>query len=230
LSVRQRKPRVLRSRSAAFRLVALSAVLACAAAEIVFCASPSWAEEGGAGNGVGNSGGLGNSGAASSNGGATGGNGAISGGGGGHGASPHVLWLPNATERWLSNSAARFTAPLRVFLKGAQRASAHAASDLAKTGRTTIGAPLNWLAGKVKTSPNDQDKAMAAVRSGEIVPLESVLKTVEKSVPGDVLSVDLSHDVVGSWNYKITVLTPQGYYRDVNVDAGSNNVTSIRSH
>ena len=70
---------------------------------------------------------------------------------------------------------------------------------------------------------------MAAVRSREIVPLESVLKTVEKSVPGDVLSVDLSHDVVGSWNYKITVLTPQGYYRDVNVDAGSNNVTSIRS-
>ena len=130
----------------------------------------------------------------------------------------------------MTNSAARLTAPLRVFLKRTQRASAHAASDLVKTGQTTISAPLNWLAGKVKTSPDDQDKAMAAVRSGEIVPLASVLKTVEKSVPGDVLNVDLSHDVVGSWNYKITVLTPQGYYRDVNVDAGSNNVTSIRPH
>jgi uncharacterized membrane protein YkoI len=130
----------------------------------------------------------------------------------------------------LTNSAARLTAPLRVFLKRTQRASAHAASDLAKTGQSTISAPLNWLAGRIKTAPDDQDKAMAAVRSGEIVPLASVLKTVEKSVPGDVLNVSLSHDVVGTWNYKITVLTPQGYYRDVNVDAGSNNVTSIRPH
>ena len=78
--------------------------------------------------------------------------------------------------------------------------------------------------------PDDQDKAMAAVRNGEIVPLASVLKTVEKSVQGDVLNVALSHDVVGTWNYTITVLTPQGYYRDVNVDAGNNNVTSIRPH
>jgi uncharacterized membrane protein YkoI len=150
---------------------------------------------------------------------------------GGRGPSNvHIQWFGAAGQRWLTNSAARLTAPLRVFLKRTQRASAHAASDLVKTGQTTISAPLNWLAGKVKTPPDDQDKAMAAVRSGEIVPLASVLKTVEKSVPGDVLNVDLSHDVVGSWNYKITVLTPQGYYRDVNVDAGSNNVTSIRPH
>jgi len=207
-------------------------VLACAAAEVVFCPSPSWAEEGGNGNSGGNGNGGGNNGGGQSASGAassSSGSATTSGGGGGHSASPHSLWVPNPTARWLSNSAARFTNPLAVFLKGAQRATAHAASNLAKTGRA-IGSPLNWLAGKVKTSPNDQDKAMAAVRRGEIVPLESVLKTVEKSVPGDVLSVDLSHDVVGSWNYKITVLTPQGYYRDVNVDAGSNNVTSVRSH
>ncbi len=144
--------------------------------------------------------------------------------------SPHDQWFGAAGERWLTRSAARLTAPLRVLLKRTQRASAHAASDLVKSGQSTISAPLNWLAGRVKTAPDDQDKAMAAVRSGEIVPLASVLKTVEKSVPGDVLNVDLSHDVVGTWNYKITVLTPQGYYRDVNVDAGSNNVTSIRPH
>ena len=231
MSVRQRKPHVLRSRSAAFRLVALSAVLACASAAVVFYSSPSWAEEGGNGNGGGdgnNGGGKDASGAAS---GSSSGSAASSSGGGSHSASPHSLWVPNPNPaaRWLSNSAARIANPLAVFFKGAQRATAHAASDLAKTGRA-IGAPLNWLAGKVKTPSNDQDKAMAAVRRGEIVPLENVLETVEKSVPGDVLGVDLSHDVVGSWNYKITVLTPQGYYRDVNVDAGSNNVTSIRSH
>jgi uncharacterized membrane protein YkoI len=220
LSVRQRKPPALRPRTAALRTIALGVTLAFAVAQGVVCAPPAWAQDDGGGgdNGGPSAGPSGNSSASS-------------GGGGGHGAgTAHDQWFGAAGQRWLTNSAARLTAPLRVFIKRTQRVSAHAASDLVKTGQTTISAPLNWLAGKVKASPDDQDKAMAAVRSGEIVPLASVLKTVEKSVPGDVLNVDLSHDVVGSWNYKITVLTPQGYYRDVNVDAGSNNVTSIRPH
>jgi len=205
LSVHQRKAHVLRSRTAAFRPVALSVTLAFAVAQGLVCAPPAWAQENGGDSGAGN-------GAPHST------------------SSQHDQWFGTAGQRWLANSAARLAAPLRIFLKRTQRASAHAASDLVKTGQTTISAPFNWLAGKVRAAPNDQDKAMAAVRKGEIVPLANVLKTVEKSVPGDVLNVDLSHDVVGSWNYKITVLTPQGYYRDVNVDAGSNNVTSIRPH
>jgi uncharacterized membrane protein YkoI len=184
-------------------------MLAFAIAQGAVCVQPAWAQD----NGAGDSGGASASNTAPR-----------------PTPSPHDQWFGAAGQRWLTNSAARLTAPLRVFIRRTQRASAHAASDLVKTGQTTITAPLNWLAGKVKTSPDDQDKAMEAVRSGEIVPLASVLKTVEKSVPGDVLNVDLSHDVVGSWNYKITVLTPQGYYRDVNVDAGSNNVTSVRPH
>jgi uncharacterized membrane protein YkoI len=187
-------------------------MLAFAVAQGVVCAQPAWADDSGDSAG------------------ASAGAGANSGGGGHATPSSHNQWFGAAGQRWLTNSAARLTAPLRVLLKRTQRASAHAASDLVKTGQSTISAPLNWLAGKVKASPDDQDKAMAAVRSGEIVPLASVLKTVEKSVPGDVLNVALSHDVVGTWNYTITVLTPQGYYRDVNVDAGSNNVTSIRPH
>ncbi len=188
-------------------------MLAFAVAQGVVCAPPAWAQDNGGGDSAGPSAG------------ASSGNSAVR-----PTPSAHNQWFGAAGERWLTRSAARLTAPLRVLLKRTQRASAHAASGLVKSGESTISAPLNWLAGKVKTSPDDQDKAMAAVRSGEIVPLASVLKTVEKSVPGDVLNVDLSHDVVGSWNYKITVLTPQGYYRDVNVDAGSNNVTSIRPH
>ncbi len=214
--VRQRKPHVLRSRIAAFRLVAFGVTLAFAVAQGVVFAPPAWADD---------NGGRDSAGARDSA-----GPNASGSGGGRPTPAPGDLWIGAAGQRWLTNSAARLTAPLRIFLKRTQRASAHAASDLVKNGQTTISAPLNWLAGKVKASPDDQDKAMAAVRSGEIVPLASVLKTVEKSVPGDVLNIDLSHDVVGSWNYKITVLTPQGYYRDVNVDAGSNNVTSIRPH
>ena len=211
MPVRQRKSPVVRIRSAAFRPVALGAMLAYAVALGVVCSQPARADDSSGGEGAGVSS-------------------STSGGRGPSSSHEHERWFSAASQRWLANSAARLTAPLRVFLKRTQRASAHAASDLVKTGQTTISAPLNWLAGKVRTPPDDQDKAMAAVRSGEIVPLANVLKTVEKSVPGDVLNVDLSHDVVGSWNYKITVLTPQGYYRDVNVDAGSNNVTSIRPH
>ena len=54
------------------------------------------------------------------------------------------------------------------------------------------------------------------------MPLDSILKTVEKSVPGDVLKIALDKNLAGEWSYSITVLTPQGYYRDVSVDAGSN--------
>ena len=182
-------------------------MLTIAVAHGVVCAGPAWAQDTSASD---------DNGGANAN--------------GGHPSqTSHDQWF-SAGQRWLTNSATKLTAPLRVFIKRTQKASAHAASDLVKSGQSTISAPFNWLAGKVKTSPNDQDKAMAAVRSGEIVPLSSVLKTVEKSVPGDVLDVALSRDTVGSWNYKITVLTPQGYYRDVNVDAGNNNVTSIRPH
>ena len=68
------------------------------------------------------------------------------------------------------------------------------------------------------------------MRTGQIVPLDSILKTVEKSVPGDVLKVALDKNLAGEWSYSITVLTPQGYYRDVSVDAGSNRITDIKGH
>jgi len=191
--------------------MAFGAMLTFAVVQSFVYATPVAAQEGGSANGGGA------------------GPGGTSGSSSPHGNS-HELWIGAAGQRWLSNSAARLAAPLRTFLRRTQRASAHAAADLVKAGQSSVSAPFNWLAGRVKTAPNDQDKAMAAVRDGEIVPLASVLKTVEKSVPGDVLNVALTRDTVGSWNYTITVLTPQGYYRDVNVDAGSNNVTSIRSH
>lgn len=219
LSARPRKSRALRFRIAAIRSVALGAMLAFAVAEVVVCAQPAWADDDGGGGGHSEGGGNG----AAASGGAS--------AGGGHATTnPRKLLLGSAGRNWFAKSAARLTAPLSAFLRRTQRASSRAAADLAKAGESTVGAPLNWLAGRAKATPNDQDKAMAAVRRGEIVPLASVLKTVEKSVPGDVLNIALTKDVEGTWNYQITVLTPQGYYREVNVDAGHNNVTSVRPH
>jgi uncharacterized membrane protein YkoI len=189
-------------------------LLALAVAQLAIGASPAFADDSG-----------GDSNSSSNNGG--------SGAGNSNGGPPHptATVLPqfsigSSGRRWFSNSASKLTAPLRNLLRRTQRASSHAATDIVHSGEST----LDWLTNRVRALPDDQDKALEAVRTGEIVPLASVLKTVQKSVPGDVLNVALTKDTVGAWNYTITVLTPQGYYRDVNVDAGKNNVTSIRPH
>jgi uncharacterized membrane protein YkoI len=213
LSARLRKLRPLRLRSAKFQFAALCVLLALAVARLALGASPAWADD------------------ATDNNNNNGANGAVV-AGSSNGGPPHsATVLPqfsigSSGRRWFSNSAAKLTAPLRMLLRRTQRASAHAATGIVHSGETT----LDWLTNRVRALPDDQDKALAAVKDGEIVPLSSVLKTVEKSVPGDVLNVALTKDTVGSWNYTITVLTPQGFYRDVNVDAGKNNVTSIRPH
>ncbi len=211
LSARLRKLQPLRLRSAKFRSVALCALLALAVARLALAASPAWADDSNDNSGGGNA----PIAAGSSNGGPT------------HSATTLPQFsIGSSNRRWLSNSAAKLTAPFRLFLRRTERASAHAATGIVHGGEST----LDWLTNRVRTVPDDQDKALAAVKDGEIVPLSSVLKTVQKSVPGDVLNVALTKDTVGSWNYTITVLTPQGFYRDVSVDAGKNNVTSIRPH
>jgi len=119
-------------------------------------------------------------------------------------------------------------ASLRWLAHHAPHPSSRAAAQFMKNAGVKLAAPLHWLAGQLRAASADQDKAREAVRNGQIVPLASVLKTVQKTVPGDVLKVSLNHNIVGTWNYKITVLTPQGYYRDVDVDAGSNSITGIK--
>jgi hypothetical protein len=121
-------------------------------------------------------------------------------------------------------------ASLRWLAHHAPHPSPRAAAQFMKNAGVKLAAPLHWLAGQLRAASADQDRAREAVRNGQIVPLASVLKTVQKTVPGDVLKVSLNHNIVGTWNYKITVLTPQGYYRDVDVDAGSNSITGIKEH
>ena len=151
----QRMPRALRFHSAAFRPIALGVTLAFAVAQGVVGAQPAWAEDGGGGPSAGGNGGAsagdgpsaGGSGGAGAGGGAgpsAGGNGGAN-GGGGHGApSAHSQWFGSTGQSWLSEiSIARLAAPLRVILKRTQRASAHSASDLVKTGQSprSIGSP-----------------------------------------------------------------------------------------
>jgi hypothetical protein len=74
----------------------------------------------------------------------------------------------------------------------------------------------------------EQDRAREAVRLGWIQPLETVFTAVRQSVPGEVLSVGLRRESDGSWIYALTLLTPEGAYRDVVVDARLGQILRIR--
>ena len=58
--------------------------------------------------------------------------------------------------------------------------------------------------------------------------LAAVLPTVAAAAPGDVLEVDLVRGAASGWRYEILVLTRQGRYREVIVDARRNVVIEVR--
>jgi len=58
--------------------------------------------------------------------------------------------------------------------------------------------------------------------------LSTVLPTVSKAVPGQVLEVDLRQSWSGEWRYEFLVLTRNRRYWEVVVDARSNQILQIR--
>ncbi|WP_223851347.1 MULTISPECIES: PepSY domain-containing protein [Cupriavidus] len=64
----------------------------------------------------------------------------------------------------------------------------------------------------------DADRARAALRAGEIVPLARVLDAVNRTYNGDVLDVELDHDD-GQWIYEVKLLLPDGGVSKLKYDA-----------
>ncbi|CAG9175471.1 PepSY domain-containing protein [Cupriavidus pampae] len=64
----------------------------------------------------------------------------------------------------------------------------------------------------------DADRARAALRAGEIVPLARVLDAVNRQYNGDVLDVELDHDD-GQWIYEVKLLLPDGGVAKLKYDA-----------
>ena len=78
---------------------------------------------------------------------------------------------------------------------------------------------------------SEQDRARAAVRAGQIMPLNAILNRVRGQVPGRVLGVNLYGGQRGRpWVYDIRMLTPRGDVVQLRVDARSANVLSMRGH
>ena len=63
---------------------------------------------------------------------------------------------------------------------------------------------------------------------GWALSLSTVLPTVSKAVPGQVLEVDLHQTWTGEWRYEVLVLTRDRRYREVVVDARRNQILQIR--
>jgi len=72
------------------------------------------------------------------------------------------------------------------------------------------------------------DNAREAVSQGWALALSSVLPTVSKAVPGQVLEVDLRQSWSGEWRYEFLVLTRDRRYQEVVVDARRNMILQIR--
>ena len=63
---------------------------------------------------------------------------------------------------------------------------------------------------------------------GWVLPLEEVLANVRRYAPGVVLRVTLKHENDDSWIYSLRVLSPEGRYRDMTVDARNGELLHIR--
>ena len=72
-----------------------------------------------------------------------------------------------------------------------------------------------------------QNGATEAVASGNAAPLSQVLAMVRRSVPGEVLDVSLARRESGDWAYRLIVLTQDGDYCDVTVDAKRNKLLQV---
>jgi hypothetical protein len=69
---------------------------------------------------------------------------------------------------------------------------------------------------------SEQDMARDAMSRGQIHPLDAILRHVASVVPGPVLSPRLRKDGTGAWTYSLVILSPDGRYHRVEVDAVTN--------
>lgn len=69
----------------------------------------------------------------------------------------------------------------------------------------------------------DHEMARDAVARGEILPLAQVLQQVQRVYPGRVIGVELDDDD-GLRIYEIEMITPEGRYVEIEVDATTGTV------
>ncbi len=89
------------------------------------------------------------------------------------------------------------------------------------SGRRNKGSQGQW-------DQSGSNEARNAVSHGLALPLGRVLPVVNGAVSGKVLDVDLQQFPTGRWFYKFLVLTRNGAYSEVLVDALRNRIIRVR--
>lgn len=86
-----------------------------------------------------------------------------------------------------------------------------------------------WVAaaGADDRREHDHDRARAALKAGEVLPLQQVLERVQRSHPGDVLEVELERED-GRWVYELKLLQGGGRLLRLDVDARTAQVLRTR--
>ncbi|WP_238587738.1 PepSY domain-containing protein [Caenimonas sp. SL110] len=67
-------------------------------------------------------------------------------------------------------------------------------------------------------SERDHDRARAALKAGEVLPLATVLQRVAQTYPGEILEVELERED-GRWIYELKLLQRGGALVKLHVDA-----------
>ena len=74
---------------------------------------------------------------------------------------------------------------------------------------------------------SDQDRAREAVQSGQVKPLNQILKAVRRQYKGEVLDAQLL-DLGGAWIYRVRLLTKEGQVLDIGVDGQSGQIVDVQ--
>jgi uncharacterized membrane protein YkoI len=80
------------------------------------------------------------------------------------------------------------------------------------------GLALHAQADDRRDHDRDHDRARAALKAGEVLPLQEVLDKVQRSHPGEVLEVELEREA-GRWVYELKLLQSGGRLLRLDVDA-----------
>lgn len=73
---------------------------------------------------------------------------------------------------------------------------------------------------------DDQERAWQARRSGEILPLDTILNNVLRAYPGELLKIEFDDDD-GELIYEIKILTRRGIVLEMEIDARTGRILEI---
>jgi len=106
-----------------------------------------------------------------------------------------------------------------------------AASRWRRAARTLMLLAALGAAGTagVSLADTDADRARAALRSGEILPLSRILETVSSQYAGDVIDVKLDRDD-GIWKYEVKLLLPTSTIAKLEYDARDARLLKAKGH